>query len=82
MKKQDVIRAWRDEDYYLSLPEGQRDALPAHPAGLIEVSDELLNGISGGSGSTNTDCSVPQITCPDTSKIWICHTQDPSFCNR
>ena len=59
----DVIRAWKDEDYYLSLREDQRQALPANPAALIEISDDDLRNVSGGSGSTNTDCSHPRTFC-------------------
>ena len=59
----DVIRAWKDEDYYLSLRDVQRQALPAHPAALIDIRDEDLRNISGGSGSTNTSCSHPHTFC-------------------
>jgi mersacidin/lichenicidin family type 2 lantibiotic len=59
----DVIRAWKDEEYYLSLNAEQRQALPAHPAALIELSDADLRVAFGGSGSTNTDCSHPRIGC-------------------
>lgn len=63
MTKIDVIRAWKDEEYYLSLTEEQRAALPANPAAAIEITDADLRGVSGGSGSTNTDCSFPRIAC-------------------
>jgi mersacidin/lichenicidin family type 2 lantibiotic len=59
----DVIRAWKDERYYLSLTAEERQSLPAHPAGLIELSDDDLRLVFGGSGSTNTDCSHPRIGC-------------------
>ena len=39
MSKVDVIRAWKDEEYRLSLTEQERAQLPAHPAGLIELED-------------------------------------------
>ena len=35
----DIIRAWKDEEYRLSLSEEQRAVLPEHPAGLIELED-------------------------------------------
>jgi len=59
----DVIRAWKDEKYFRSLTPSQREALPAHPAGLIELSDNDIRQVFGGSGSTNTDCSHPAIGC-------------------
>ena len=51
MKKNiDVARAWRDEDYYLSLTEEERASLGAHPAGAAMVADEALKSITGGCG--------------------------------
>ena len=40
MSTTDVIRAWRDEEYRLSLSAEERAALPQHPAGEIELRDE------------------------------------------
>jgi mersacidin/lichenicidin family type 2 lantibiotic len=63
----DVIRAWKDEKYFRSLTSEQREALPAHPSGLIELSDDDIRQVFGGSGSTNTDCSKPAIGCSNVS---------------
>jgi mersacidin/lichenicidin family type 2 lantibiotic len=38
-----IIRAWKDEDYRLSLSVDEQRALPANPAGLVELSEEDLN---------------------------------------
>lgn len=48
MQKHDVIRAWRDPEYYWSLSERERARLPSSPAGLVEIDDEDLNGVAGG----------------------------------
>jgi mersacidin/lichenicidin family type 2 lantibiotic len=48
MSKLDIIRAWKDEEYRLSLSEAERAVLPAHPAGLIELMDTELEGVTGG----------------------------------
>lgn len=54
MKKNiDLVRAWRDEDYYLSLSEEDRANLRENPAGVLGVQDEALKSIAGGC-STNT----------------------------
>ncbi len=37
MSKQQIIRAWKDQAYRRSLTEAQRAALPAHPAGRVEL---------------------------------------------
>lgn len=42
MNKIDVIRAWKDPVYRASLSEEQRAALPMHPAGVTELSDDQL----------------------------------------
>lgn len=47
-KKINVARAWRDEDYFLSLTEEERASLGAHPAGAVALQDETLQSITGG----------------------------------
>ena len=39
MPHRKIIRAWKDEDYRLSLSEAERAVLPGHPAGLVELPD-------------------------------------------
>jgi mersacidin/lichenicidin family type 2 lantibiotic len=48
MAQLDIIRAWKDEEYRLSLSEAERALLPAHPAGLIELTDAQLGAVEGG----------------------------------
>lgn len=47
----DVIRAWKDEEYRLSLTEEERASLPEHPAGVIQLKDEQMGKVIGGTGS-------------------------------
>jgi len=51
----DIIRAWKDEEYRMSLTEEQRSLLPDNPAGLagMELSDDDLEDIVGGGGRRN-----------------------------
>ena len=64
MKKNiDVARAWRDEDYYLSLTEEERTSLGAHPAGAKTVVDDVLSSITGGCGPYKT----PSTACYNAS---------------
>lgn len=44
----DVARAWKDESYRESLTSDQLAALPAHPAGIAELSEEELVAAAGG----------------------------------
>ena len=52
MKKNEIIQAWRNEEYFASLSEEERAALPAHPAGMIDMDDDILGSISGGCCTT------------------------------
>jgi mersacidin/lichenicidin family type 2 lantibiotic len=53
MKIATVIRAWKDEEYRQSLSDAERSLLPAHPAGLLELTDEELGHVAGGSRSNS-----------------------------
>jgi mersacidin/lichenicidin family type 2 lantibiotic len=48
MSRRKIIRAWKDEEYRLGLSEAERALLPAHPAGLIELTDAELGAVEGG----------------------------------
>ena len=58
MSNIDIIRAWKDEEYRHSLSAEQQEQLPANPAGLIELNDEDMSSVSGGS-SLHTGCGDP-----------------------
>ncbi|CCF85508.1 mersacidin/lichenicidin family type 2 lantibiotic [Nitrolancea hollandica] len=55
MSKLDIIRAWKDEEYRLSLDETERALLPANPAGLVELTDVDLDQAAGGGFSHSND---------------------------
>jgi mersacidin/lichenicidin family type 2 lantibiotic len=42
-----IIRAWKDDDYRMSLSTDERQALPENPAGLVEFSGADLNQAAG-----------------------------------
>jgi mersacidin/lichenicidin family type 2 lantibiotic len=48
MNKTDVIRAWKDPLYRATLSAEQQAALPHHPAGLTELSDDQLRTSGAG----------------------------------
>ena len=52
MSQNDIIRAWKDEDFRENLGAAELAALPSNPAGLVEVSDEDLNAMTGGTYTT------------------------------
>lgn len=71
MKKDEIIRAWRDPDYFFGLSDAERAALPENPAGMIELSDEALLHVLGASGCATccdtteccTNCTCVGYTC-------------------
>jgi mersacidin/lichenicidin family type 2 lantibiotic len=48
MKKKQILEAWRNEEYYLSLSDEERAGIPEHPAGILDVEDDILRTITGG----------------------------------
>jgi len=48
MSDSDVIRAWKDPEFRAGLSAEARASLPAHPSGLIELSETELDGVAGG----------------------------------
>ncbi|MEM1206900.1 MAG: mersacidin/lichenicidin family type 2 lantibiotic, partial [Acidobacteriota bacterium] len=59
MKKETIVRAWRDRDAYLSLSAEERAQLPAHPAGVVDLRDEDLAGVAGAAAGTHySHCEV------------------------
>ena len=59
MSNIDVIKAWKSERYRMSLSETERARVPAHPAGLVDLTDEDLGEVAGG--------SITAFTCTCTS---------------
>ena len=48
MTKANIIRAWKDPAYRTTLSSVERAAMPANPAGAIEISDVDLGKVAGG----------------------------------
>jgi mersacidin/lichenicidin family type 2 lantibiotic len=55
MSPNDIVRAWKDEEYLSNLNASDRAGMPEDPAGAIEISDRDLGDVSG---STTVPCSV------------------------
>jgi len=54
MAKVDIIRAWTDEEYRLSLTEAERALVPENPAGGIELEEEEMKSFVGSGRHTVT----------------------------
>ena len=57
MSPQKIVRAWKDEEFRLSLSEAERALLPEHPAGLIHLNDAELGTVEGGLFNSAFLCS-------------------------
>ncbi len=71
MKKPDIIRAWKDEEYRNSLSPEERMLLPENPAGAVLLNDEDLQGVLGAGGSNplfTAGCCQTYNTCD----FWKC----------
>jgi mersacidin/lichenicidin family type 2 lantibiotic len=48
MSHVNVVRAWKDEEYRLSLSDAERARLPENPAGLLDQTETELEQAVGG----------------------------------
>jgi len=62
MSKLDVIRLWKDEEYRSSLGGSELGELPAHPAGIIDLSEIESGTVAGGTDGTAPTGCVPVCT--------------------
>jgi len=64
MSRNQIIRAWKDPQYRKALSAVEREQLPAHPAGAIELSTDDLSVVAGGlTGKYTPKCTGPLNTC-------------------
>ena len=68
MSNKTAIRAWKDEDFRLSLSQAELAQLPGNPAGLVELTEEQLGLVGGASVQPATGCC--SMGCPSMH----CHT--------
>ncbi len=48
MNSVEIVRSWKDEEYRSGLIADERELLPRDPAGSIELSDDQLMNVGGG----------------------------------
>ncbi|MBW4623876.1 MAG: mersacidin/lichenicidin family type 2 lantibiotic [Cyanosarcina radialis HA8281-LM2] len=63
MSQENIIRAWKDENFRNSLSAEERSLLPAHPAGMLELTDAQLQSVVGGKGAHCYDCTAGIVAC-------------------
>lgn len=57
MEPKEIVKCWKNEQYAASLSDVERASIPDNPAGPIELSDEDLSGIAGGTVNSYTTCT-------------------------
>jgi len=74
MSHDQMIRAWKDVEYRRSLSEQERAQIPAHPAGVINLSDSDLERAAGGElpASYDTWCSLGYRCVSKLNSCWPC----------
>lgn len=63
MKKLHLARAFRDEDYYLSLTEAERASLPGHPSEAVALDARDLRAAAGGIRTVETCGTIACTPC-------------------
>lgn len=63
MKKLHLARAFRDEDYYLSLSEAERASLPDHPSAAVALEPRDLRAAAGGITTVETCGTIACTPC-------------------
>jgi mersacidin/lichenicidin family type 2 lantibiotic len=67
-----VINAWKSERYRTSLSDAERDQLPVHPAGIVDLTDEELGDVAGGTDFTFTCTSGSVCISVIVSCVFTC----------
>ena len=60
----DIIRAWKDAEYRQSLSATELAMMPAHPAGLIDLTDDDLESVAGGKPKLTEGVCQTVVACP------------------
>jgi mersacidin/lichenicidin family type 2 lantibiotic len=57
-KTVDIVRAWKDPLYRAGLTPEEQALVPAHPAGIVEISDDQMRNASGAIVTTARTCTA------------------------
>jgi mersacidin/lichenicidin family type 2 lantibiotic len=70
MRNMDIIRAWKDPEYRLSLSEAEKALLPDHPAGIIELTDDEMSAVAGGLRAQTMTVNDKICCCDSVDICW------------
>ncbi len=71
----DIVRAWRDADYFAALSPEQQDQVPDNPAGSIDLSFADLQKVSGARAAASCTGS----SCCSCHKTKACSSCDSAM---
>jgi mersacidin/lichenicidin family type 2 lantibiotic len=67
MAKVNIIRAWKDAEYFASLTDAEKALVPENPAGEVDLAMDLGGVVGGRSGSASSrlaaSCTNKTSTC-------------------
>lgn len=63
MSQENIICAWKDQDFRNSLSVKERALLPENPAGLVQLTDEELGAAAAGIQDEDTHYMSKCIVC-------------------
>ncbi len=69
MKKESIVKAWKNAEFRESLSAEELSLLPGHPCGLVDLQDEDLAEIAGGTHLSCNTCN----SC-DCTHVGSCYT--------
>lgn len=72
MSTQKVISAWKSRAYRERLSAAERAAMPAHPAGSVEIAEEDLGKVAAGAAPMSRMCTMTACTCVYNCTTIIC----------
>lgn len=74
MRNMDIIRAWKDPEYRMSLSEAEKALLPDHPAGIIELTDDEMGAVAGGLRAQTLTVNGEICCCDSVDICWTAST--------
>jgi mersacidin/lichenicidin family type 2 lantibiotic len=80
MSHEQIVRAWRDHEYWSSLGEAERAQVPDNPVGVVELMDAELAKVTG---ACTCYCTC-EFTCGDScygSCDCTVYSGDPYCCS-
>jgi mersacidin/lichenicidin family type 2 lantibiotic len=66
MSANNIVKAWKDEEFLAALEGAERAALPDNPAGAIELPDGALDQVNGGASFLSFCRTVCGVYCTIT----------------